>query len=155
MTIKSHLHSLAFLIGLHALAIVLSSGTVRTLRGLPEWLYYLSYITQPKYAGAFLNQLNFGQFQNTSMAGRIVISKNDEMKYCSTESTDQWLDGCRYESGAHYLNERYYNNGDDKDDLNFYLNFALCFGFPVCNFFLNLLIYSIPIPGIVKNKFRD
>jgi hypothetical protein len=152
LTIKSHLNALALLIAIHALAITLSSGTVRTLKGLPEWLYYLSYITQPRYAGAFLNQMNFGQFHNDSTIGRAVLYKNNEIRYCTT---DNWLDGCRYENGVHYLNERYYNNVEDKDDLNFYMNFAICFGFPICNFFFNLLIYSIPMIGIVKNKFRD
>merc|ERR1712018_703370 len=39
--------------------LVLGSGTVRSLASLPGILYHLTYITQSRYTGALLNEVEF------------------------------------------------------------------------------------------------
>ncbi len=145
LILKNKLLAAACMIGLNSICITLGSGTVRTLRGLPEWLYYLTYITQPRYAGAFLNQQIFLQYDQA-----LPVLKNIT-RACNTNA---WGEGCLYVNGTHYLEERYFNSGE-RQDLNYYLNFGLCFAFPVAAFLINLLLYSIPLPGLVKSKFRE
>lgn len=127
------------------LTISLGSGTVRTMKSLPDWLYYLTYVTQPRYVGAFLNEKIFSQYQDELPVLRNIT------RSCSKNA---WSDGCVYVNGTHYLGERYYVGGT-RDDLNFYMNFGLCFAFPLFAFFFNIVFFSLPLPALVKGKFRQ
>lgn len=150
LILKNPILSISVSQAFYAISIVLSSGTLRAIRALPEWLYYLTYITQARYAGAFLNEEIFSQFNHPMMGSARVHNG----KLCSIEL--DWNDGCRYINGTHYLQERYYNTHyDDKNDLNYFLNFGLCFVFPVLCTLFNLFLLMIPFPGLVKQKFRD
>ncbi|CAG7733875.1 unnamed protein product [Allacma fusca] len=148
LTIKNRIFAAAALVAFHSLTIALSSGTVRSLRALPDWLYYITYVTQTRYAGAFLNQVNFQQFSGNRSA---PIWNGERELSCSNSDFGR---GCRYMSGKHYLHERYYQEGD-RDDLNYWLNYGICFGFPVVAFLINLMVYTMPLPLLVKNKFRE
>lgn len=59
-------------------------------------------------------------------------------------------------NGTHYLEEKY---GLDTDDLDVFMdrwfNFGVSFVFPVALFFINLVLYLIPLPAFVKAKFRE
>jgi len=145
LTLKSKFYALGFLTAGHALQITLGSGTVRTMRALPAWQYYLSYITQPRYAGAFLNEQIFSVYKEATLR-----SING-----STCTAGSFSNGCRYLNGTHYLHARYYAHTMDRDDLNFYLNFGLCFVFPGAAFLFSLVVYALPLPTLVKQKFRD
>ena len=145
LVLKNKLLAAAAIVAFNSITITLASGTVRTMRGLPEWLYYLTYVTQPRYAGAFLNQQIFQQYDQA-----LPILKNIT-RSCNTNA---WSEGCLYVNGTHYLEERYFNGGE-RIDLNYYLNFGICFAFPVIAFIVNLVFYSIPLPGLVKSKFRE
>ena len=146
LTIKNRILATAALVAFHSLTIALSSGTVRKLRSLPDWLYYITYVTQPRYAGAFFNEIIFAQF-DTAVP---TLNGSRELSCSSTE----FGRGCRYLNGTHYLRERYFHQSD-RDDLNYWLNFGLSFGFPVLAFLMNIVVYMVPLPVLVKNRFRD
>ena len=62
----------------------------------------------------------------------------------------------RYFNGTHYLQEKYgFEEGvvDSMMDTSF--NLGLAFVFPVGLFFLNLILYLIPLPAFIKAKFRE
>ena len=64
--------------------------------------------------------------------------------------------GCRYINGTHYLQEKYgYEDGDVSAMLDTWFNLGVSFVFPVGLFFLNLVLYLIPLPAFVKAKFRE
>jgi ATP-binding cassette subfamily G (WHITE) protein 5 (sterolin 1) len=144
LTLKSKSFAIAFLAAGHGLQITLGSGAVRCIRALPDWQYYLSFITQTRYAGAFLNEQIFSQ---KSGPMRSVNGSSCEM--------NNFLTGCRYLNGTHYLTDRYYTNTIDRDDINLYLNFGICFAFPVVAYLFTLIVYALPLPTLVKQKFRD
>ena len=58
---------------LATLYLVLGSGTVRSLSALPELMYHLTYIVQPRYSGAILNGLEF--YEKTRNASIFFHSK--------------------------------------------------------------------------------
>ena len=59
MVIKSSFTAALVSIFLGIVYLNLGSGMTRAIPGLPDWLYYLSYITQSRYAGAVLNEQHF------------------------------------------------------------------------------------------------
>lgn len=139
---------------------------VLRIRSLPDWQYWLSHIVQPKWASAFIQQQIFGSSlyseanlpstrSSTTPSGLLggVLRGRGGGGNCFSSS---FSPGCRYLNGTHYLYDRYYTqNNLDRDDVNLYLNFGLCWAFPVAALLFSLIVYALPLPTLVKQKFRD
>ena len=62
----------------------------------------------------------------------------------------------RYLHGTHYLQEKYgYDEGEVEAMMSTWFNLGMALVFPVALFFLNLVLYLIPLPAFVKAKFRE
>lgn len=150
MFIRSSYRAFITSIFILILYITLASSTVRTMTALPEWLYYISYGVIYRYAGAFLNENEFdgnSLLENTpSVNGTVKIS-------CQGNN----LSGhCFYLNGIHYLTTRYnYGKGTYNEDLQYWLNFGMCFVFVGGMWLVNTVVYLIPLPSFIKKKFRD
>ncbi|XP_037093116.1 ATP-binding cassette sub-family G member 5-like [Pollicipes pollicipes] len=129
--------------------ILIGSSTLKTLVGLPKWLYYVSYVIIYRYASAFLHEQ---MFRDNFVA---LPSRNATAQINCISNNAQY--GCRYLNGTHYLQERY-NLGNLKnpvDDLHLYWNFAWTFAFVAGLVVLNIIAYSMPLPNFIKSKFRE
>ncbi|CAL8108505.1 unnamed protein product [Orchesella dallaii] len=140
LTIKSRVISSALLVSQYALVITLSSNTLRSYRSLPDWQYYLTYIMQPRYASAILHSEIFKD-------GLFFNFKNQVGSECTKISFEP---GCRFLNATHYLQDKYYS-----DDLNSGFNVGMVIMFWLLSIFAALIAYAMPIPEIVKRKFRD
>jgi hypothetical protein len=141
---------------------------------LPDWLYYLTYILQYRYVGAFLHELEFsgmgGNLESrVSSLGLDLVTRNGTIG-CSSIRAEF---GCRYYNGSSFLKERYYVAEEAQckrdpsgltflsgpnactADLNHVMNFALMFFFAGMMFLANLLLYYFPLPAFLKTKFRE
>jgi len=133
--------------------LVLGSGTVRSLGSLPEILYHLTYITQSRYTGALLNQVEF--HDKTSLVSLRWINDTNNQLY-SCDDGNNFGFGCRYFNGTYYLQEKYgHEEGAVEAVMSTWFNLGLAFVFPVTLFFLNLILYLIPLPAFIKAKFRE
>ncbi|XP_048524075.1 ATP-binding cassette sub-family G member 5 isoform X2 [Dendroctonus ponderosae] len=159
MIVKDHLLAAIFNIYIICVCLTLSSGILRSIKGLQDWLFYLTYATQSRYAAAFLNRQVF-------LAGD--LSKPlpfDQQHNCTNMNLieSSLLNGitnpyCRYASGQSFLSERYARDPGDNifngildSDLNIGITFAFTLGMIVFNLFL----YLVPLPAFVKAKFRE
>lgn len=59
MLVKSSFNAAIVSLFLGAVYLNLGGAFVRSIVGLPDYLYYLTYVVQPRYAGAFLNEQHF------------------------------------------------------------------------------------------------
>merc|ERR1711862_220949 len=66
LVIKSSYTAASLTISMFIVFLILGSGTVRSLSAMPELIYHLTYIVQPRYSGALLNGLEF--YNKTSLA---------------------------------------------------------------------------------------
>ena len=152
LIIKSSYTAASVSIYIFIIFLVLGSGTVRSLSSMPELIYHLSYIVQPRYSGALLNGLEF--YNKTSLvnlswrnetSGRVTPCRKDDFRY-----------GCRYVNGTHYLVERYsYPQVELDNMLDIVTNTAINFAFPLAVMMLNMIWYIVPLPAFVKAKFRE
>lgn len=140
LTIKSKLISAALLISQFSLALTLSSNTLRAIRSLPDWQYYLTYVLQPRYASALIHT---EIFQDGLLSGY----RNEVGSECTKISFEH---GCRFVNGTHYLMDKFY-----KDDLGVGLNLGMCFVFWAGGILACVLAYACALPEVVKRKFRD
>lgn len=129
----------------------------RSFHGLSDWLLYLTYATQTRYASAFLNHQIYTK-------GPLHHLPRDSTFNCSTFFTGQDSHTasssftCRYSDGTAYLIEHYLRkDGDDinTEMLDSTLNFGITFAFVVGFILVNCLLYIIPLPAYVKAKFRE
>ncbi|CAL4134223.1 unnamed protein product [Meganyctiphanes norvegica] len=148
MVVKSSYCAAATSTALTIFYLLVASASLRSLVGLPEWLYYLGHMVVFRYASAFLHEQMF----------------LDKMENFPVNSTQNCPDnnaeyGCRYRNGTYYLLERYHfaHNGPDlgRQDLDLWTNFALSFAFSGGMLVLNLVLYLVPLPSFIKAKFRD
>lgn len=129
---------------------------------MSDWLLYLTYATQCRYAGAFLNLQMFGNNNWVNLNGlprdfrtncTARIPQTQDSLVAASSSF-----GCRYADGTAYLKERY-GRDDDSDDLSDMLeldvNLAVAFAFPVGLAIFNSLLYLLPLPAFIKAKFRE
>ena len=65
LVIKSSYTSATISVYMFIIFLILGSGTVRSLSSMPELIYHLTYIVQPRYSGALLNSLEF--YNKTSL----------------------------------------------------------------------------------------
>nr|CAD7262653.1 unnamed protein product [Timema shepardi] len=156
MVIKSSFTAAVTSVYITIIYLVLGSGNLRAIHGLSEWLLYLTYATQTRYAGAFLNQQVFDN-------GRIHGLPYDATLNCSSViQTQESLSAsstfvCRYADGLAYLKERYNRDGDDTftEILDNNLNIGVTFAFSVGLLTLDCFLYLVPLPAFVKAKFRE
>ncbi|GFY78813.1 ATP-binding cassette sub-family G member 5 [Trichonephila inaurata madagascariensis] len=64
---------------------------------------------------------------------------------------------CVYVNGNHYLLQKYHSSSGriEDSDLQYWLNFGLCFVFVGGMWILNTIIHLIPLPAFIKTKFRN
>ncbi|XP_023240853.1 ATP-binding cassette sub-family G member 5-like [Centruroides sculpturatus] len=131
------------------LQITLGSGTVRSLSSLPDMLYYLSYGIIYRYAGAFLN---YNEFADHPQLDHAPYFNGSDRVPCPNNNN---IPGrCLYLNGTHYLSQRYHiNSSFYGNDLNFELNFIICFVFACGMWIANVVLYLLPVPLSIKEKF--
>lgn len=132
------------------ICLIIGSGALRSYRGLSEWLIYVSYATQTRYAGGFLSRQLFSAVPGLSVEN--CTSTGEAIQY------GQDVFSCRYPDSAAYLIERYGRDSGDfnvSDVLDSDFNLSVSFAFPVSLAIINCLLYLIPLPSFVKAKFRD
>lgn len=159
MIVKDHLLAAIFNIYIVCVCLCLSSGILRSIKGLQDWLFSLTYATQARYAAAFLvRQL----FLHPNLSKPLPYDNKVNCTNMNSIETSV-LNGftnpyCRYASGQSFLSERYTRDPGDNifygildADLNIGITFAFTLGMIVFNMFL----YLIPLPAFVKAKFRE
>ncbi|XP_066990295.1 ATP-binding cassette sub-family G member 5 isoform X1 [Macrobrachium rosenbergii] len=148
MIVKSSYSAAATSVSLTTFYLLIASASLRSLVGLPDWLYYLSHVIVFRYAAAVLHEQAFLD----KLPNLPVNSTAD----CPDNNAEY---GCRYRNGTYYLLERYHfpENGLDlgRHDLDLWYNFGLCFSFFGGMLVLNLVLYLVPLPSFIKSKFRD
>ncbi|XP_046400562.1 ATP-binding cassette sub-family G member 5 [Ischnura elegans] len=138
--------------------LILGSGTLRSLKALPEWLFYLTYATQPRYAGSLLAgqlfSVNPHAIPNCTAVppllppgptySNIGVSQREPIHQALVIS-------CGYD-GLSYLTERY---GDSvaASPPSFDLGISMAFAAGV-TVFVGIL-FLLPLPAVVKSKFRE
>lgn len=131
----------------------------RSIKGLQDWLFYLTYATQVRYSSAFLNKKVFlspALLETLPYDSKINCTNISPIETSTFNSlTDPY---CRYAHGQSYLTERYTRGPTDlifseilDEEKNIGITFAFTVGFIVFNLFLCL----IPLPAFVKAKFRE
>ncbi|CAI6343393.1 unnamed protein product [Macrosiphum euphorbiae] len=131
-----------FCIYIVSVMIVLGSGMLRSYRGMSEWLSWVTYATQTRYAGAYLTAQAFDGRQQYN-----GLPQSAEQN-CSIPAAEPFV--CRYPDGASYVNERYPATVADPQ-----INLVASFVFPVAAAVFNILLYVAPLPSYVKAKFRE
>ncbi|XP_064091004.1 ATP-binding cassette sub-family G member 5-like [Macrobrachium nipponense] len=148
MIVKSSYSAAATSVSLTTFYLLIASASLRSLVGLPDWLYYLGHVIVFRYAAAVLHEQAFLD----KLPNLPVNSTAD----CPDNNAEY---GCRYRNGTYYLLERYHfpENGFDlgRNDLDLWYNFGLCFSFFGGMLVLNLVLYLVPLPSFIKSKFRD
>lgn len=150
MFIKSSYNVAVASVFLGAVYLNLGSAMTRAIPGLPDWLYYLTYVTQTRYAGAFLNEQHFINISTVP-----ALMDDNHPLPCPIGNTQPNY-GCRYINGSHYLRERYHvNHAPYDDDLRFWMNYGFTFLFTAVMFVANVILHIVPLPAFIKSKFRD
>ena len=150
MLVKSSYNAAIASIFLGIIYLTLSSAMMRSIPALPEWLYYLTYVTQSRYAAAFLNEQHF-----RDLTAFESIANLTTLITCPRTATFSSY-GCRYVNGTHYLRERYHvEHPPYEDDLRLWMNFSFNFLFAGVMFVATIILHIIPLPAFVKSKFRD
>ena len=91
MVIKSSYTAAMASIYVTVLYLVLGSATVRSLASLPEFMEHLTYVTQSRYTGAILNNVEF--YNKTSLTSlRWINATTGKTSVCQSS---QFEFGCR------------------------------------------------------------
>ncbi|CAG9840597.1 unnamed protein product [Diabrotica balteata] len=158
MIVKDYMKAAIFSIYLTVVCITLGSGILRSMKGLPDWLYYASYGTQTRYAAAYLNRKVF-----THLALNRALPFDLQHNCTQISFETSILNGannayCRYASGQAFLTERYSRDPTEvifSGVLEEDFNIGLTCGFALGMIVFNLFLYLIPLPSFVKAKFRE
>ncbi|XP_028524448.1 ATP-binding cassette sub-family G member 5 isoform X2 [Apis cerana] len=125
-------------------SLIVSSGTIRSLKGLPYWLAAISTTLPARYASLALNQL----------AIDMPIFLN--LHYNESFTCPGIPELCRYPDGRSYLIERFTREGENISEvLNVDLNLLISLAFAVGLSILNSVLYLLPLPARIKAKFRE
>ncbi|XP_018015932.1 ATP-binding cassette sub-family G member 5 isoform X2 [Hyalella azteca] len=128
--------------------LLVGAATLRSLVGIPDWLYYLSHVNVFKFAAAALQQQLLWQQLPSLPVNETITCPDNNAEF-----------GCRYRNGTYYLLERYhvFQGGVDLDrqDLDFFTNVGFSFIFYAGMLIGNLVLYLIPLPAFIKTKFRE
>lgn len=129
----------------------------RSIKGLQDWLFYLTYATQARYASAFLSR-------------QVFLSSNtlDDLPYdskinCTNVNLIETFNSlndpyCKYANGNAFLTGRYSRETRDvifNGILDLEKNIGITFAFTLGVITFNLLLYMIPMPAFLKAKFRE
>ncbi|XP_067006823.1 ATP-binding cassette sub-family G member 5 [Anabrus simplex] len=155
MVVRSSFTAAIASIYITVLYLALASGALRSFHGLLDWLLYLTYAMQARYAGACLSQQLMSNHRLTSLP-------RDALRNCSSilqTASDSYLTAsasfsCRYPDGQAFLSERY-NREEGEEMLDFNLNLGITFAFAAGLTLVNCLLYLVPLPSFVKAKFRE
>jgi len=152
MVVKSSYSAALASVYVTVLYLVLGSATVRSLASLPEFMEHLTYMTQSRYTGAILNNVEF--YNKTSLTSlKWINATTGKTFFCQGNQFDF---GCRYINGSHYLIEKYGQDDEELDaTLNVWFNFGVAYIFPLGMLVINMVLYLIPLPAFVKAKFRE
>ncbi|KAL1439395.1 hypothetical protein MTO96_010215 [Rhipicephalus appendiculatus] len=147
MVVRSSFASFRWSACILSLCAALASGTVRSLVVLPDWTYYLTYATLQRYAAAFVQQneleMHPGLENLPSLNGSACGPNVDSGR-------------CFFVNGSHYLGHKYrMGRGQAEVDVQYWLNFGLCFAFVGSFCLVNVISHIIPLPASIKSKFRD
>lgn len=131
----------------------------RSIKGLQEWLYYLTYATQVRYASAFLNRQVFLNplLQNTLPYDARQNCSNIHLIETSNFNGAPNLN-CKYVNGQSFLTDRYSRDPTDvifSGILDFDVNLGATFAFSVGMIIFNMFLYLVPLPTYIKAKFRE
>lgn len=150
MLIKSSFVSFVTSAYILVICITLATGTVRSLVVLPDWTYYLTYGVMHRYAGAFLQQNEFDMHPNLEY----LPSLNGTGSYPCGPNVDPGR--CFFINGTHYLSYKFRTGrGQAEVDIQYWLNFGLCFAFVGGFYVVNIISHIVPLPASIKSKFRD
>lgn len=137
-----------------------TSPIFRSFRGLPDWLQTLTYMTHTRYSSNVLYRLIFSQPSLTNLPyNRNYNCTNISLIETSNFNGQNSNANCKYLSGSEYLIERFSRTGligetvleELESDFNLGLSFAFAFGFII----LNKMLYTLPLPTFIKNRFRE
>ncbi|XP_065337715.1 ATP-binding cassette sub-family G member 5 [Cloeon dipterum] len=117
-----------------AMALILSSGTLRAQGGMPGWLQFLTTVAQPHYTSTALHQ--------ALLADSIAAPHNATLA-CPVFNSPE----CRFKDGMDFYTERL------GPDIGY--SQAVAFLFPLAGFIFNLILYSLPLPEYIKQKQRE
>ncbi|XP_045475616.1 ATP-binding cassette sub-family G member 5 [Harmonia axyridis] len=156
--VKDRLTAAIFSTYITCICIAVGSGILRSMKGLQDWLYYLTYGIQARYASSFLHRQIF-LTPEMQRALSFDDSKNcSGMNLIETSSLLSNNPYCRYASGQAYLTERYSRDATDvifNGVLDFDINLGVTFAFAVGMLVFNLFLYILPLPAFIKAKFRE
>ncbi|KAF5298111.1 hypothetical protein FQA39_LY02535 [Lamprigera yunnana] len=159
MIVKDYLTAAIISIYITSICVTLSSGILRSIKGLHDWLYFLTYATQTRYAAAFFSRHVFLHSELHDPLPFDAHHNCSNMNLIETSNLNGITNGyCRYGSGQSFLTERYARDSTDiifsgilDHDFNIGATFAFSIGMTVFNMFL----YLIPLPAFLKAKFRE
>ncbi|XP_030749911.1 ATP-binding cassette sub-family G member 5 [Sitophilus oryzae] len=159
MIVKDHLSAAIFSIYITCVCLTLSSGILRSIKGLQEWLFHLTYATQARYAAAFLNRQVFLQPDLHNPLAFDAKHNCTNMNLIETSLLNGITNPyCRHANGQSFLSERYTRDQSDNifnGILDFDLNIGITFAFSLGMIIFNMFLYLIPLPAFVKAKFRE
>ncbi|KAL7302797.1 hypothetical protein TKK_0004837 [Trichogramma kaykai] len=126
--------------------ILLASGSLRSLRALPDWLRPLTLGCPDRYASLALNQLALDTEQFRGLRYNATVA-------CLPAGPPEL---CRYPDGAAYLRERFVAEEDSVSRvLNVDLNLLICVALSTGLVLLNGVLYMLPLSASFKAKFRE
>lgn len=132
----------------------------RSIKGLQDWLYYLTYATQVRYASAFLNRQVFlyPSLQHNTLPYDLNQNCSNALHADAPKFYGLSNPYCRYANGQTFLTERYTRENTDvifNGILDFEFNIGITFAFAVGAIIFNLFLYLLPLPAFTKSKFRE
>ncbi|KOX75572.1 ATP-binding cassette sub-family G member 5 [Melipona quadrifasciata] len=124
--------------------LIIGSGAIRSLKGMPYWLAAVSTALPARYASLALNQL------------AIDVPAFLNLHYNESFACPGIPELCRYPDGRAYLIERFTREGENISEvLNVDLNLLISLAFAVGLSIFNSVLYLLPLPAKVKAKFRE
>ncbi|XP_017786631.1 PREDICTED: ATP-binding cassette sub-family G member 5 [Nicrophorus vespilloides] len=157
MIVKDFLKAAIFSIYITCICITLSSGILRSIKGLQDWLFYLTYATQARYAAVFLSRQVFlspSMLETLSYDLKTNCTNMNSLEMANFNTNPY----CLYKNGQSFLADRYTRDNNDlifSGILDFDMNLGMTFAFALGMIIFNLFLYLIPLPTFVKDKFRE
>ncbi|XP_055353636.1 ATP-binding cassette sub-family G member 5-like [Paramacrobiotus metropolitanus] len=150
--IKQPLEALSICLFIVIFYLVCSSGTVKSLYNLDDWLYVLTYGMIYRYAGSVINYNEFFVPIVNGTTQPDLLGRNSTPCGFLVDSESH----CRYQNSTDFLAQRYTRPGQPTALVNdVYRDFGICWVFYVGMILITIFAYSIPLPSFVKRKFRD
>ncbi|XP_014256986.1 ATP-binding cassette sub-family G member 5 [Cimex lectularius] len=112
------------------LYLVLASGILRSFAGMPEWLFYTSYMTQTHFASTHLTSIFFADLPSN----------------CTSDASGFFPLGCRSAENVIF-------SSTSRSDV--FSGPSPSLALAVSASIANLVLYILPLPGFVKAKFRE